>query len=54
MSERRNILVADDEPSDVTLIADAMTRRGYTVITAGNGKEQCEHTLGIVRRLTCS
>jgi CheY-like chemotaxis protein len=39
MSERRNILVADDEPSDVTLIADAMTRRGYTVITAGNGKE---------------
>jgi two-component system KDP operon response regulator KdpE len=39
MSKGRSILVADDEPSDVTLIADVLTRRGYTVITAGDGKE---------------
>jgi CheY-like chemotaxis protein len=37
--KRRNILVADDEPSDVAQIPDALTRRGYTVITAGDAKE---------------
>jgi MscS family membrane protein len=47
-------VVPGSRPSDVTLIADAMTRRGYTVITPEMERKQCERTLGIVRRLTCS
>jgi len=39
MGEARSILVADDRPTDIALIVGALTRRGYTVITATDGKE---------------
>ncbi len=39
MSGTRSILVADDEENDIALIAAALTRRGYTVITATDGRE---------------
>ena len=39
MGEARSVLVADDRPSDFALIVGTLTRRGYTVITATDGKE---------------
>ena len=39
MSGTRSVLVADDEEDDIALIAAALTRRGYTVITATDGRE---------------
>ena len=39
MREARSVLVADDRPSDMALIVGTLTRRGYTVITATDGKE---------------
>src|SRR5690242_3463432 len=39
MSGTRSVLVADDEEDDIALIAAVLTRRGYTVITATDGRE---------------
>ena len=39
MHGSRSILVANDRPSDMPLIVGTLTRRGYTVITATDGKE---------------
>jgi CheY-like chemotaxis protein len=39
MREAPSVLVADDRPSDIALIVGTLTRRGYTVITAPDGKE---------------
>jgi two-component system, cell cycle sensor histidine kinase and response regulator CckA len=39
MSGTRSVLVADDEEDDIALISAALTRRGYTVITATDGRE---------------
>lgn len=36
------ILVADDDPEMVSIIAEALTYRGYRVVTAKNGKEALE------------
>jgi putative two-component system response regulator len=36
------ILVADDEPANVTLLARQMRRLGYEVLTASNGREALE------------
>ena len=35
----QKILVVDDSPTERFFLAELLTRRGYTVITAGNGQE---------------
>ena len=39
MNEPARILVVDDTPSNVKLLADILQARGYTVVTAANGAE---------------
>ena len=42
MSEPARILVVDDTPHNVKLLADVLTARGYVVSTASSGKEALE------------
>ena len=39
MKDPAHILVVDDTPHNVKLLADVLVARGYTVSTAGSGKE---------------
>ena len=39
MSDAARILVVDDTPSNVKLLADVLTARGYAVVTAASGAE---------------
>ena len=38
------ILVVDDTPKNVKLLADVLTAKGYSVITAGSGREALAQT----------
>ena len=42
MSEPARVLVVDDTPMNVTLLADVLSARGYEVATAGSGAEALE------------
>jgi adenylate cyclase len=42
VSEPARILVVDDTPSNVKLLGDVLTVRGYTVLTAGSGAQALE------------
>ncbi len=43
MADRSKILVVDDTPKNVKLLADLLTAKGYDVRTAGSGAEALEH-----------
>jgi len=42
MTARAKILVVDDTPQNVKLLADLLTIKGYSVTTAANGNEALE------------
>jgi two-component system OmpR family response regulator len=42
MSEARRVLVVDDTPVNLKLLADLLGARGYTVTTAATGAEALE------------
>ncbi len=44
-ADKAKILIVDDEPDLVQTIQDRLEMNGYTVTTAGNGKEGLEKTL---------
>ena len=44
MNEPARILVVDDTPSNVKLLADILQSRGYAVVTASNGAEALART----------
>jgi CheY-like chemotaxis protein len=39
MTQRKTLLIVDDEPSIRNLLQDVLQHRGYTVLTAGSGEE---------------
>ena len=42
-SEQASILVVDDTPHNVKLLADVLTIKGYSVVTAASGEEALVH-----------
>ena len=43
----KKVLIVDDEPEMIEIIARYLTFHGYEVVTAPDGKETCEGSRGI-------